>query len=133
MCIRDRYGVQPDVLTSAKGLGGGLPIGACMCREGLEQVLVLGTHGSTFGGNPVVCAGGTEVLNRLSAPGFLDEVKKKGEYLKSELLKMDEVQSVRGLGMMLGAELKTKTAKHVCARCVEEGLFILTAKTSRCV
>ena len=126
----EQYGVKPDVLTSAKGLGGGLPIGACLCREGLEQVLTPGTHGSTFGGNPVVCAGGIEVLNRLSTPGFLEEVRKKGEYLRSSLLNMSEVQSVRGLGLMLGADLKTKAAKKVCARCVEEGLFTLTAKTS---
>jgi len=126
----EQYGVRPDVLTSAKGLGGGLPIGACMCREGLDQVMTPGTHGSTFGGNPVVCAGGLEVLNRLSTPEFLDEVQTKGEYLRAALLQMDEVADVRGLGLMLGAELKTKTAKQVCARCVEEGLFTLTAKAS---
>lgn len=124
----EQYGVKPDVLTSAKGLGGGLPIGACLCREGLEKVLVPGTHGSTFGGNPVVCAGGLEVLNRLSAPGFLDDVRRKGETFRAGLLNMPEVTEVRGLGLMLGVQLKTKSAKQVCADCVERGLLTLTAK-----
>ncbi len=122
------YGVRPDVLTSAKGLGGGLPIGACLCTEKLGAVMGAGMHGSTFGGNPVVCAGALEVLQRVSKEGFLEEVRKKGEYLCSSLSKLSSITQVRGMGLMLGAALKKGTAKEVAAACVESGLLVLTAK-----
>ncbi len=128
----EQYGVRPDVATSAKGLGGGLPIGVCLCSKELSGVLSAGTHGSTFGGNPVVCAGALEVLNRVSEPNFLNEVQTKGMYLRNRLEEMDAVESVRGKGLMLGAMLKdgTLTAKEAAARCLEKGLFVLTAKTA---
>ena len=128
----EQYGVRPDVVTSAKGLGAGLPIGACLCGEALSGVLSAGTHGSTFGGNPVVCAGALEVLNRVSEPNFLNEVQAKGMYLKNRLEDLNAVEQVRGRGLMLGASLRegAPTAKEVASRCLEKGLLILTAKTS---
>ena len=123
------YGIQPDVITSAKGLGGGLPMGACLCTERLGSVMSAGMHGSTFGGNPVVCAGALAVLNKVAKPAFLEEVVAKGAYLREKLEAMDGIQEVRGMGMMLGAVLKADNAKAVATACVENGLLVLTAKT----
>ncbi len=125
----EHYGIRPDVITSAKGLGGGLPIGACLCTERLGNVMDAGMHGSTFGGNPVVCAGALAVLNKLAKPGFLEEVAAKGAYLREKLEAMNGVEEVRGTGMMLGAVLRADNAKAVAAKCVENGLLVLTAKT----
>lgn len=121
--------VRPDVVTLAKGLGGGLPIGACLCTESLGSVLSSGTHGSTFGGNPVACAAGRYMLTRLTDPALLAEVEEKGAYLRARLEALPHVAQVRGLGMMLGAVLDGAEAKDVAARCVQAGLLILTAKT----
>ena len=88
-----------------------------------------GLHGSTFGGNPVVCAGALAVLERMQEPGFLDSVKEKGAYMAQKLRSMDGIESVRGMGMMLGAALSGgKSAKAVSASCVQNGLLVLTAK-----
>ena len=125
----EHAGIRPDVVTLAKGLGGGLPIGACLCTEALGKVMSAGKHGSTFGGNPVVCAGARVVLSRLAAPGFLEEVSRKGDRLRGRLEKMKGVQSVRGLGMMLGVELETGDARRAAESCLENGLLILTAKS----
>lgn len=124
----ERFGVRPDVLTSAKGLGGGLPVGVCLCVEKAGAVFGPGTHGSTFGGNPVICAGVCEVLSRMDE-AFFDQVRQKGECLREALAACDEVAEIRGMGLMLGLALKTKQAKAVAARCVEKGLLVLTAKT----
>lgn len=124
----ENYGIEPDIITSAKGLGGGLPFGACLCGEKLSAVLGAGTHGTTFGGNPVACAGALEILKRVDNPEFLSQVNEKGEYIKNKLLKMDGVSQVRGLGLMIGIVLEKDNAKEVAARCVENGLLILTAK-----
>lgn len=124
----ENYGIEPDIITSAKGLGGGLPFGACLCGEKLSGVLGAGTHGTTFGGNPVACAGALEILKRVDNPEFLSQVNEKGEYIKNKLLKMDGVSQVRGLGLMIGIVLEKDNAKEVAARCVENGLLILTAK-----
>ena len=129
MCIRDRYGIEPDVITSAKGLGGGLPIGACLCASRLGEVLGAGMHGTTFGGNPVSCAGGLEVLQRVAKDSFLRSVEEKGRYLREKLSKMAGVQELRGLGMMIGIVLAKDNAKEVAGRCVKNGLLVLTAKT----
>lgn len=120
--------MRPDILTSAKGLGGGLPVGACLCVERLGAVMGPGTHGSTFGGNPIVCAGVCEVLSRMEEPLF-QQVRQRGELLRKELSQCDEVAEIRGMGLMLGLVLQTKQAKAVAARCVERGLLVLTAKT----
>ena len=125
----EQYGVRPDVLTSAKGLGGGLPIGACLCTKELGDVMGRSAHGSTFGANPVVCAGALEVIRRVSQPAFLDEVKEKGAYLRERLEKMKGVAQVRGMGMMLGVVPEKGTAAALAAACVENGLLILTAKS----
>lgn len=125
----EQYGVRPDVLTSAKGLGGGLPIGACLCTKELGDVMGRSAHGSTFGANPVVCAGALEVIRRVSQPAFLGEVKEKGAYLRERLEKIKGVAQVRGMGMMLGVVPEKGTAAALAAACVENGLLILTAKS----
>ena len=128
MYCYEGYGISPDVVTSAKGLGGGLPIGACLCGEKLSGVLTPGTHGTTFGGNPVACAAALEVISRVSTPEFLSEVRKKGDYIRTKLLEMENVEDVRGKGMMIGIVTKKDNAKEIAAKCVENGLLILTAK-----
>ena len=124
----EHAGIRPDVVTMAKGLGGGLPIGACLCTEMLGSVMSSGTHGSTFGGNPVACAAGRYMLSRLTDPALLREVEEKGRVLRERLEGMPHVTGVQGLGMMLGVELDGADAKEVAARCVQNGLLILTAK-----
>mgnify|MGYP001148077209 CR=1 FL=1 len=124
----EQYGIEPDVITSAKGLGGGLPIGACLCASRLGEVLGAGMHGTTFGGNPVSCAGGLEVLQRVAKDSFLRSVEEKGRYLREKLSKMAGVQELRGLGMMIGIVLAKDNAKEVAGRCVKNGLLVLTAK-----
>lgn len=125
----DNFGKKADLTTLAKGLAGGVPIGVCLSGDKCAKVLTPGTHGSTFGGNPISCAGGLAVLNTVNKPGFLDEVAKKGEYIREKLLTSPEVASVSGIGMMIGAELKTKKAGDIAKAALENGLLILTAKT----
>ena len=122
------YGIQPDVITSAKGLGGGVPIGACLCNKKLADVMSAGSHGTTFGGNPIACAAAKEVLSRVTTPEFLAEVREKGEYIKKELEKIGNVKEVRGMGMMIGIVTEKDNAKEIAKKCVENGLLILTAK-----
>ncbi|MEG0978404.1 MAG: aspartate aminotransferase family protein [Oscillospiraceae bacterium] len=124
----EHFGICPDILTSAKGLGNGLPIGACLCRDFLGNVLTPGTHGTTFGGNPVICAGSIEVLKQIDNT-LLNEVLDKGEYIRTKLLDVEEIQEIRGMGLMLGIKLKTLDAKEVAKTCVANGLLILTAKS----
>ena len=121
--------LDPDVVTMAKGLGGGLPIGACLCRESLAAVMGPGTHGSTFGGNPVACAAGRYMLTRLADPAFLREVAEKGAWLRGQLAAMPGVKEVRGMGLMLGLVLEKGTARAVAEDCLAHGLLVLTAKT----
>lgn len=94
----EQYGIEPDVITSAKGLGGGLPIGACLCASRLGEVLGAGMHGTTFGGNPVSCAGGLEVLQRVAKDSFLRSVEEKGRYLREKLSKMGGRSRASGAG-----------------------------------
>lgn len=122
------YGVMPDITTLAKGIAGGVPMGACLANEKCANVLTKGTHGSTFGGNPLACAGGNVVIDKVTAPGFLDEVAKKGDYFREKLMAMDQVESVSGLGLMIGIQLKTMKAADVSAKALENGLMLLTAK-----
>lgn len=124
----EHYGLKPDLVTLAKGLGGGLPIGAVLMTEEYASVLGAGMHGTTFGGNPVVCAGGIEVLNRVADKHFLDEVTQKGKYIRQKLSEVSEVVGVDGIGLMLGIRLKSKKAADVAKACVANGLLILTAK-----
>ena len=125
----EHYGIVPDVITTAKGLGGGLPIGACLCTEKLKDVLSPSTHGTTFGSNPVVCAGANYVLDTVSKPEFLQEVTDKGEYLKNKLQSVNGIKSVRNLGLMVGIELEKGDAHKIAEKCVENGLLIITAKS----
>ncbi len=122
------YGVVPDLMTVAKGIGGGLPIGICMCSDKLKDVMTPSTHGTTFGANPVVCAGANYVLDKVANDEFLNEVNKKGEYLEEKLLKLEEIKSVRRMGLMVGIELKNGDAHDIAVKCVENGLLIITAK-----
>ena len=120
------YGVQPDVVTTAKGLGGGLPIGACMLGEKVQNVFAFGDHGSTFGGNPVACAGAITVVDRLT-DAQMKEVQTKSEYIFGELSNAEGVENVTGKGLMIGIKTK-KSAKEVVAKCMENGVLCLTAK-----
>lgn len=125
----DNYGKKADLTTLAKGLAGGVPIGVCLAGDKCANVLTAGTHGSTFGGNPISCAGGTAVLATVTADCFLDEVAKKGAYIKEKLLACDEVVSVDGMGMMIGIQLKSKVAGDIVKAALDKGLLLLTAKT----
>ncbi|MBQ2772740.1 MAG: aspartate aminotransferase family protein [Clostridia bacterium] len=120
------YGVTPDVVTTAKGLGGGLPIGACMLGEKVEGVLGYGDHGSTFGGNPVCAAGALYVLSQLD-DNMLADVRKKSAYVFESLCGAKGVKSVSGMGLMIGIETE-KPAADIVAACREQGVLCLTAK-----
>lgn len=122
----EHFGIKPDIVTTAKGLGGGLPIGATLFSEKTQYVLGKGDHGSTFGGNPVSCAGALSVLERLDE-GFLRSVIEKGEYIKKELSSYPGVKKVTGLGLMLGVEC-SKPASQAAQECIEKGVIVLTAK-----
>ncbi len=120
------FDITPDVVTTAKGLGGGLPIGAVLMSEKVENVLGYGDHGSTFGGNPVCCAGAISVIERIDEE-LLSDVRKKSEYIFEELQDADGVESVTGMGLMIG--IKTiKPAGEVVKECMEKGVLCLTAK-----
>ena len=120
------YPIQPDIVSTAKGLGGGLPIGATLLSEKVQNVLGFGDHGSTYGGNPVCCAGAVSVVERLT-DGFLSDVKKKSEYVFSALKDAPGVESVTGLGLMIGVKT-TAPAADVVKTCMERGVLCLTAK-----
>ena len=121
-------GITPDIVTSAKGLGGGLPIGICMVGEKLSEVMGPSSHGTTFGSNPVVCAGAKYILDTVNNPEFIDEVNKKGKYIKEKLLKIKGVKAVRQQGLMIGIEVE-ENAGDIAKKCTEKGLLIITAKT----
>ncbi len=120
------YGVKPDVISTAKGLGGGLPIGACIMNEKTESVLGFGDHGSTYGGNPVCAAGAISVIKRLDDE-FLKSVKEKSKYVFESLNGAKGVESVSGAGLMIGIKTQ-KSAKDVVNACIEKGVICLTAK-----
>lgn len=124
----EHFGIKVDITTLAKGLGGGLPIGAVLVNEKLKDTLVAGTHGTTFGANPIVCAGAEVVLKKVSDESFLKEVTLKGDKIRACLTCCDEVKSLSGLGLMIGIELKTKNSAEVLKACLEKGLMVLTAK-----
>ena len=124
-CAYEHYGITPDIMTTAKGLGGGLPIGACLFFEKTEHTLKPGDHGSTFGGNPVCCAGAVSIVSRLTED-FLLEVQGKAEYLRAKLMGFDGVKRVTGLGLMIGLEVE-KPAKEIAQNCLKRGLLVLTA------
>ena len=123
----EHFGVKPDIVTFAKGIGGGLPIGGAIFSEKCCDVLKPGDHGTTYGGNPVACAGAVEVLTRMD-DAFLREVEAKGEYIKEKLMAMPQVKGVSGMGLMLGVAVEGKEASKVVSDALEAGLMILTAK-----
>ena len=120
------FGLEPDVVTTAKGLGGGLPIGAALIAEKAAGVLGFGDHGSTFGGNPVCCAGALSIMSRID-DALLCEVRRKGEFLRSMLLGRPGVKSISGIGLMVGIETE-RPAGEVVKDCLSAGLLCLTAK-----
>ena len=121
-----KFGVSPDVVTTAKGLAGGLPLGATMLFECVENVLTAGTHGSTFGGNPVACAGALYVLSRIDEK-LLQEVEEKSAYIFQELSGADGVKSVSGMGLMIGVET-VKPVDDVLKACMAKGVLPIKAK-----
>ena len=102
-----------------------MPIGACMLFDKCKAVFGFGDHGSTFGGNPVVCAGACSVISRIDEK-LLSDVRKKGEYLMSELKKIDGVEEVTGMGLMIGIKTE-KPAAEIAKKCISKGLLVLTA------
>ena len=122
------FGVKPNITTLAKGIAGGIPMGACLADEKCADVLTKSTHGSTFGGNPLACAGGNVVLDKVTDPEFIAEINRKAEYFREKLSQIDEIEGVDGLGLMIGIRLRTKKAADILAKCAENGLLILTAK-----
>ena len=120
------YPICPDIVSTAKGLGGGLPIGATLMGEKMQSVLGFGDHGSTFGGNPVCCAGAVSVVERLTDE-FLAEVKQKSDYVFNALKDAPGVESVSGLGLMIGVKT-VAPAGEVVRRCMDKGVLCLTAK-----
>ena len=120
------FGIKPDIVSTAKGLGGGLPLGACLMGEKTGNVLKFGDHGSTFGGNPVCCAGALSIISRIDG-ALLSQVKQKSKYIVDELSGADGVESVSGMGLMLGIKTK-KPVKDVLNECMANGVLCLTAK-----
>ncbi|MCL2111517.1 MAG: acetylornithine/succinylornithine family transaminase [Clostridiales bacterium] len=131
----DHFGVRPDIVTVAKGMGGGLPAGGVIFGEKTKDALGQGDHGSTYGGNPVVCAGVDYVLSKFldgnGEPdrGFLGNISKKGKYFREKLLAIPGVKGVSGLGLMLGVDIGDIDAKAVCKEAASRGLLLLTAKS----
>lgn len=124
----NNFNVEPDIVTCAKGLGAGLPIGAVLCNENLSTTFQPGDHGSTFGGNPVICAGAASVLNQLCNTNSYSEIIFKGELIKETILNenLEIVKAVRGLGLMLGIEIDGDSS-ILQKKAVENGLLVLTA------
>lgn len=127
----EHFDISPDIVTLAKGLAGGLPIGAVLCNEKLSKVFGKGHHGSTFGANPVSCAAAVEVLKRIDKGSFYKKVLRRAKYIRAGLKEIPQVSNIRGMGLMLGFDLKDNLdAKKVVTLLAEKGLLALTAKTS---
>ncbi|MBQ2875453.1 MAG: acetylornithine transaminase [Clostridia bacterium] len=122
----EQFGVSPDVVTTAKGLGGGLPIGACMLFEKTETTLLSGDHGSTFGGNPIAAAGAVSIISRLDEP-CLQGVRERSDYIISSLTGKPGIKSITGMGLMLGIELE-KDVNLVLSECISRGILPIKAK-----
>ena len=124
----NEFGANPDIVTCAKGLGGGLPIGAVLCNDKLSNTFVPGDHGSTFGGNPVVCAGAIEVLNELCNTSSYNSIYNKGQLIKNTLTasNLSIIKEVRGSGLMIGIEIDGDSSVFQ-KKALENGLLVLTA------
>lgn len=124
----EHYNLKADIVTLAKGLGGGLPIGATLMNKKCSDTFKAGDHASTFGANPAICAGALEVLKTIDKK-LLKDVIEKGKYIKKSLIKLDNVKSVDGIGLMLGIELKESlNAREIVEKCITKGIIPLTAK-----
>ncbi len=123
----EQFGILPDVVSTAKGIGGGLPLGACLMGEKVKDTLTPSSHGSTFGGNPIATAGAVNILSRIDEK-LLAEVQRKSEKLVKGLTAIKGVKSVTGLGLMLGIETE-KPAGEIVNECLNRGVLALTAKT----
>jgi acetylornithine/N-succinyldiaminopimelate aminotransferase len=123
----EQFNIKPDLVSVAKGLGGGLPIGAVIFNNKTDSVLTYGDHGTTFGGNPIACAGAAYILESLDEK-MLVEINNKSLNIRKELLEMEEIEEISGLGLMIGIKHKTKSSKEIAESCLEEGLIVLTAK-----
>ncbi len=123
----EHFDLKPDIVSTAKGLGGGLPLGATLLGERVENTLSFGDHGSTFGGNPVACAGAISIVDRIDDK-LLKEVNEKSQYIIEKLESFKRVKSVSGMGLMLGIEIDGD-AKAIANECLKKGVLILTAKT----
>ena len=121
------HGITPDIVTTAKGLGGGLALGATMLGEKVKDIFTPGSHGSTFGGNPVACAGAVSILSRLDE-ALMAQVREKSAYIVGELTGAKGVKGVSGMGLMLGIESE-RPAKEVISECLKRGVLVLSAKT----
>ncbi len=123
------YGIQPDLVTTAKGLGGGLPIGACLFGDKVETIFQKGDNGSTFGGNPVCCAGAVNILSRITEE-LLVEVQEKSDFIFNSLSNVKGITSISGMGLMVGFET-SKPAIEVVNKCISDGVLCLTAEHNR--
>ena len=124
----EHYNLKADIITLAKGLGGGLPIGAALMNKKCSDTFTAGDHASTFGANPTICAGALEIIKTIDK-NFLKEISKKGKYIKDSLIKLENVKSVDGIGLMLGIELKEGlNAREIVEECISKGIIPLTAK-----
>ncbi len=121
------YGFTPDIFSTAKGLAGGLPLGATFMGEKTENTLSPSSHGSTFGGNPVCCAAAKSIISRID-DNLLKDVREKSQYIIDTLSSAEGVKSVTGLGFMLGVETE-RDAKEIIAECREKGVIVISAKT----
>ena len=123
------FDITPDIVTTAKGLGGGLPIGAVLFGEKLKNTVTPGSHGSTFGGNPIASAGAINIVKRID-DDFLLAVSEKSKYIKNEIAKWKNVENISGMGLMLGI-LTNKDAGEIAKECLEKGLLVLTAHKNK--
>ncbi len=123
----EHYNIKPDIVTFAKGIGAGLPLGGAIFGEKCKDVLQPGDHGTTFGGNPAICAGGIEVMKRLT-PEFLEGITKKGTYIKERLAGLEKVCEMDGIGLMIGFQVQGAEPKELVKTALERGLLLLTAK-----
>ncbi|WP_297129398.1 aspartate aminotransferase family protein [uncultured Eubacterium sp.] len=125
----EHFGIEPDIVTTAKGLGGGLPIGAVLFGKKLKSTVTPGSHGSTFGGNPIATAGAISIVERIN-DDFLIAVNEKSKYIKNEISKWKNVESISGIGLMLGISTN-KNAVEIANECLKKGLLVLTAHKNK--
>ena len=127
--VYEQYDIQPDLVSLAKGLGSGIPVGAFMASEKCKDVLSKGDHGTTFGGNPLSCAVAKTVLSIVSDPSFLQDVKKKGEYFMEQIQKIDSkiIKEVRGKGLMIGIVVDENQRMSLINQLLKDGLLVLSA------